>query len=206
MGESEWNRVMWGQGPRWMIDHLPRVLEFANNFLIEPTAGQIANWERWRDDLVKEIGRWIFVLMQYAPPLLSLSHEVTPAERAAHERDERAVLSMLRRLREATPPRAPTAAPSVAPVVDPRDGDGWEDAVSKQGVRITYDGYLQSTHWELLRAERLTGTCERCHRAKRTQLHHVTYERLGAEQPNDTRELCDRCHQREHPRQLKLAA
>lgn len=104
------------------------------------------------------------------------------------------------------PPRDAVASSTAQPPVEPRDGDGWEDAVALQGVRVTYDGYLLTTHWELLRAERLTGVCERCHRQKRTQLHHVTYARLGAEQPTDTLELCDACHRRAHPRQLKLAA
>jgi hypothetical protein len=89
----------------------------------------------------------------------------------------------------------PTAGPT-----DPRDGDGWENAVAAQGVQITYDGYTHTTHWELLTAERLTGQCSRCRRVGRTQLHHATYARLGAELPTDTREVCDACHRREHPR------
>lgn len=88
--------------------------------------------------------------------------------------------------------------------VDPRDGDGWVEAVAEQGVQITnYGDYLNSTHMELLRIERLTGKCDRCREVGRTQLHHVSYQRLGAELPGDTRELCNRCHILEHPRTVK---
>jgi hypothetical protein len=84
--------------------------------------------------------------------------------------------------------------------LDPRDGDGWTDAVARDGVRVpSYrDGYLSSTHWELLKAERLTGRCDWCHRERGTLLHHTSYRHFGHERPEDTIEVCYDCHDRLH--------
>lgn len=60
----------------------------------------------------------------------------------------------------------------------------------------TYDDYLMSPHWtgfrERYRAERPT-KCRLCHRTD-TQLHHVTYERLGCEKLDDVVPLCRTHH------------
>lgn len=75
-----------------------------------------------------------------------------------------------------------------------------------------YDEYLNTSHWERLREQKLRVAgrrCERCGtRAHRTfrgtitglQVHHRTYERLGAEHLEDLEVLCEICHKREHRR------
>lgn len=53
---------------------------------------------------------------------------------------------------------------------------------------------------ELLR--RAAGRCEICGKAlvwHSTHVHHLTYERLGCERPDDLLVLCLRCHERQHP-------
>jgi len=58
--------------------------------------------------------------------------------------------------------------------------------------------YLRSAHWRARRARaiaRAGGSCERCGKPGRLEVHHVTYERLGRERDRDLRALCHRCHQ-----------
>lgn len=103
----------------------------------------------------------------------------------------------LRKLLDEPPPQAQTIA------IDPRDGDGWDQAVTVQGVRIpTGDEYFTSTHWELCRADWLNGRCAECKRVTRTSLHHLpgSYGRLGCERPADVLELCWDCHRGRHQR------
>ena len=54
-----------------------------------------------------------------------------------------------------------------------------------------------SSRWQVLRAQamlRARGICEVCGDRVATQVHHVTYERLGNERPNDLLALCSGCH------------
>jgi hypothetical protein len=65
-----------------------------------------------------------------------------------------------------------------------------------------YDDALASAHWRKLRKiaeQRSHRRCEKCGRSTENalfglSLHHVTYERLGAELPEDVLLLCPRCH------------
>jgi hypothetical protein len=91
--------------------------------------------------------------------------------------------------------------PAVAQQVDPRDGDDWEVAVARDGVRPpSYgEGFLLTTSWELTCEACHTGRCAACDRTDvRTELHHLTYERFGFERPGDLLELCDDCHEQFH--------
>jgi 5-methylcytosine-specific restriction endonuclease McrA len=64
--------------------------------------------------------------------------------------------------------------------------------------RRDYRAYLRSPHWRRTRKEaliRAEGRCEECGEAKRRlEVHHKTYERLGAELPEDLLVLCQDCH------------
>lgn len=54
-----------------------------------------------------------------------------------------------------------------------------------------------SAAWQMIRAEamlRARGICERCLQRTAVQVHHVTYERLGAERATDLLALCEHCH------------
>jgi hypothetical protein len=73
---------------------------------------------------------------------------------------------------------------------------------------ISYDEYLASDHWQDVRRRyqesQMPQKCLRC-RSKFYELHHMTYERLGAEALTDLAPLCRFCHEklhefdREHP-------
>jgi hypothetical protein len=63
--------------------------------------------------------------------------------------------------------------------------------------RADYQAYLRSEAWAARRAavlERAGGTCERCAAAPTAEVHHLTYERLGAEREDDLIALCSACH------------
>lgn len=68
----------------------------------------------------------------------------------------------------------------------------------------SYGAYLRSDHWlELRRRHRASklyhGCCDGClSTARRLNLHHRTYKRLGREWLMDLVWLCDSCHQAAH--------
>lgn len=54
-----------------------------------------------------------------------------------------------------------------------------------------------SAAWQMTRAQvmlRARGVCERCVHQTATQVHHVTYARLGRERLTDLLALCASCH------------
>lgn len=85
--------------------------------------------------------------------------------------------------------------------------------------RTEYKRYLHSPHWQELRRQvferalqnagstNLHGVCERCgYEPWRPclQLHHISYDRVGAERLEDLILLCPNCH-REETRKQKEA-
>lgn len=68
--------------------------------------------------------------------------------------------------------------------------------------RSDYQRYLDSDKWQRVRRAVFAdagGKCERCGR-RAEQVHHLSYDRLGAERPEDTQALCARCHADVHGR------
>lgn len=65
-----------------------------------------------------------------------------------------------------------------------------------------YRAYLASPAWRKRRAAALAragGICESCgisQYTRRLEAHHLTYERIGAELPEDLTVLCGPCHKR----------
>lgn len=60
-----------------------------------------------------------------------------------------------------------------------------------------YLAHLQSPEWRAVRARilsRARGVCEECETAPATEVHHLTYERLGHELDSDLQALCRPCH------------
>lgn len=61
-----------------------------------------------------------------------------------------------------------------------------------------YREYLRSDHWQERRRMAVRGAdgaCQVCNaRDKQLEVHHRTYERLGAEEPWDLVVLCEDCH------------
>ena len=69
-----------------------------------------------------------------------------------------------------------------------------------------YRNYLASDHWRKLRTRvrrRARGWCERCKVGKRSDIHHLTYERLGAEKLEDLVAVCSYCHEFLHGKRTK---
>lgn len=65
----------------------------------------------------------------------------------------------------------------------------------------TYLAYLQSDQWALQRAAALARAsyrCKSCGTPVDLEVHHLTYERLGEELPQDLTVLCATCHTRLH--------
>ena len=64
-----------------------------------------------------------------------------------------------------------------------------------------YMDYLRSSEWAMIRADliALRGCCEQCGSEINLQVHHVSYERLFNEEPEDLALLCKRCHLLQHP-------
>jgi hypothetical protein len=66
--------------------------------------------------------------------------------------------------------------------------------------------YLRSPHWRETREralERAGHRCQVCNSEQRLDVHHRTYERIGAEEPGDLTVLCRRCHDLFHGRKSK---
>jgi len=81
----------------------------------------------------------------------------------------------------------------------------WDGITLKQAQ---YREYLQTQHWQWLRADILDkrgAKCEHCGSAAKIQLHHLTYERLGKELPTDVIILCKDCHGKAHNRRRACA-
>jgi len=67
--------------------------------------------------------------------------------------------------------------------------------------RKTYDDYLRSPEWKRRAAkimERAKGVCEGCLTKEATEVHHLTYEHIGAEFAFELVALCSHCHDRYH--------
>lgn len=66
-----------------------------------------------------------------------------------------------------------------------------------------YRSYLKSDEWKSVRRRKLFDAdfkCERCGRLTGLEVHHKTYDRLGAERMEDLAVLCRVCHRQEHGR------
>jgi hypothetical protein len=74
-----------------------------------------------------------------------------------------------------------------------------ENSISE---RFDYKAYLNSKEWKTLRKsliEERGGYCERCgSKDKSFHIHHLTYDRIGQELPEDLQVLCKDCHKNEH--------
>ncbi len=69
-----------------------------------------------------------------------------------------------------------------------------------------YERYLESKWWKQRQATAIlqaNGQCDKCATTERLRVHHLTYERLGAELDGDLRVLCETCHRIEHSKEPK---
>ncbi len=68
--------------------------------------------------------------------------------------------------------------------------------------RALYVQHLQSDAWSELRLkviQRENNLCQGCRSAPIQNVHHMTYDRLGAELLTDLVGVCRSCHERYHP-------
>jgi hypothetical protein len=75
---------------------------------------------------------------------------------------------------------------------------------------LPYDEYLRTDHWQRIRRDALEAAgyvCQGCFvRRVRLDVHHVSYARRGAEQPEDVLVLCRDCHGLAHNPRTDLVA
>lgn len=62
----------------------------------------------------------------------------------------------------------------------------------------SYNSYLQSEYWRAFAARQRKDRCFCCGVGERLQVHHLSYERLGRELPQDVVTVCGRCHFKIH--------
>lgn len=79
---------------------------------------------------------------------------------------------------------------------------------------MDYKLYLESDHWQTIREQYAMNDCNRCKTARwacvlvygkgAMHVHHLNYDHLGCERPEDLEVLCWRCHELEHFKETQL--
>lgn len=85
------------------------------------------------------------------------------------------------------PERRPKSKTQASSSVEVMKGPWWD----------RYREHLQSPHWAGIRTRRLAlddEQCAGCGATESLQVHHLTYERMGAELLSDLVTLCASCH------------
>lgn len=75
------------------------------------------------------------------------------------------------------------------------------DKRQREARAMPYEEYLKTEYWRMTRRAALRHygkQCGRCGSAEDINIHHRTYERLGAEELADLEVLCRSCHAQEH--------
>lgn len=76
----------------------------------------------------------------------------------------------------------------------------WKKNSNEWTIQTWYYGYLESNMWRRKRdfiLKRNNYKCERCGSPAKF-VHHITYERIGYEKPEDLMAVCKSCHGKEH--------
>lgn len=69
------------------------------------------------------------------------------------------------------------------------------DARARRLGYASYAAYLQSPQWRVFRDRVKARACYCCgKRSPSLQVHHISYDNLGAERPEDVVTVCDDCH------------
>ena len=100
------------------------------------------------------------------------------------------------------------AADNAIPLYDNELAESWRQHKSVEyreafralqpSLKREYDAYLSSDGWRKLRLkvlERSKYICELCEEAPATEVHHITYIRLGNELLADLTAVCHWCHE-----------
>lgn len=67
--------------------------------------------------------------------------------------------------------------------------------------RPNYWAYLKSSEWKRKRRhmlDRADGCCQSCGKSRRLEVHHLSYQNLGYESPEELAVLCSECHKALH--------
>jgi 5-methylcytosine-specific restriction endonuclease McrA len=83
----------------------------------------------------------------------------------------------------------------------PKQQSVWRNAKGRERYLL----YLKSFKWHKLRRKIIKSRgalCQDCGSKKDLQLHHLNYERLGAERGTDLRLLCKDCHEKTRGRKF----
>jgi hypothetical protein len=70
-------------------------------------------------------------------------------------------------------------------------------------MNVAYETYLHSPEWAERRRYKLQQAghrCQGCDSDELLEVHHLTYDRVGHERPEDLMVLCNLCHAKEHGR------
>lgn len=71
----------------------------------------------------------------------------------------------------------------------------------KKNRKKQYQDYLKSNEWAQLKIDLFNyrgRSCEICGVNYSLQVHHLTYENIFNEEPEDLIILCKKCHQKQH--------
>lgn len=77
----------------------------------------------------------------------------------------------------------------------------FKGALTEKERKQLYSIYLKTEYWLTKRHRALVRAkfiCEICNIAVACEVHHLTYQRLGAERRGDLLAVCRECHQSEH--------
>jgi HNH endonuclease len=81
-----------------------------------------------------------------------------------------------------------------------------DSAQRREEPPSSYRAYLNSPHWRVRRNRALNNAgwrCQRCGSQRDLQVHHRSYQRLGAEWDSDLEVLCFDCHNGHHQDEAK---
>ena len=100
------------------------------------------------------------------------------------------------------PPSDDYVAPPAATPIKPRPNISLTPSERNHSMfmsRADKQAYLKSLAWTALRLKviKRDRVCQCCNQPGNV-VHHLTYERLGAEQLSDLTLLCQPCHQKQH--------
>lgn len=76
-----------------------------------------------------------------------------------------------------------------------------EQFIANRLAKLPYDLYLRTEHWKRTRTlaiDRYGASCVLCGSGGQVNVHHRTYERIGAERLDDLIVLCSECHSHYH--------
>lgn len=78
-----------------------------------------------------------------------------------------------------------------------------KDCIAEEFIELSYDEFLQSQYWQVVRKYILYKNgckCQLCSETKELHVHHKTYKHRGHEHKHleDLIVLCSKCHARHH--------